>query len=247
MSGGIISKTKAHIFRQLVDMTFIVFFCFIQLPVYLHAQECQPSFAEDITVSDAEIKELSGGGIVVRERKSCSSVGMTYEAIGYLKGTLDDYQRVLAKYEDYPLFMPSIKNLDVKEKYEDGSLNDYTIELPLGMQKRYRLKTKISKTPQRLELRWKLQPRPDLKPGDTIKDSSGNWVIENLAEQNGYVRVLYHLYTDPGFVPPGTGWIVRTLTKNDLPCLLRATEKRVQMLYPRVESKSNDFVISTLK
>jgi hypothetical protein len=45
------------------------------------------------------------------------------------------------------------------------------------------------------------------------------------------VLAWYHVYTDPGKIPTGFGWIVNILTKGSMPDILRNTDKRVKSLY----------------
>jgi hypothetical protein len=63
---------------------------------------------------------------------------------------------------------------------------------------------------------------------ETIRDTSGYWRIEAQSENKSLT--LYHLYTDPGPIPFGLGWIVDVLSKNSVPQVLLQTKDRTEEL-----------------
>jgi hypothetical protein len=52
-------------------------------------------------------------------------------------------------------------------------------------------------------------------------------MIRQDAEQKDHLLVLYHVYTDPGPIPLGLGWIVQILSEKSVPKTLSQTRKRL--------------------
>jgi hypothetical protein len=123
--------------------------------------------------------------------------------------------------------MPNVSRTDVVERHGNEAVIDYTLTLPLDKVKKYRLKISLSDPASGCSLiRWHLLKRPELHAEETIKDTTGYWRIE---ERNPHGSlVLYHVYTDPGPVPFGLGWIVDILSKNSVPQALLRTKARAE-------------------
>jgi hypothetical protein len=136
---------------------------------------------------------------------------------------------VLTDYEKYPDFMPNVSQVELVEKKGNTAILNYTLTLPLGKIKKYRLKL-IASEPnfQSALIKWQLLPWPELKPPETIKDTTGYWCIEKKVQNRSLV--LYHVYTDPGPIPFGLGWIVDVLSKNSVPEALLATKNRAEKI-----------------
>ena len=99
----------------------------------------------------------------------------------------------------------------------------------MGKIKKYRLEITASEpTTQSALIKWQLLPWPELKPQETIKDTTGFWRIEKKAQNKALV--LYHVYTDPGPIPFGLGWIVDVLSKNSVPEAFLATKIRAEKI-----------------
>ena len=71
-------------------------------------------------------------------------------------------------------------------------------------------------------------PRPGIAPEDTIADTHGHWRLAPWAKDRSKTEVRYEVYTDPGPVPTGFGWIVDALSKDSLPKTLEALRVRAR-------------------
>jgi len=63
---------------------------------------------------------------------------------------------------------------------------------------------------------------------NSIVDTWGQWVLSPLKNDPKTILVQYQVYTDPGYIPYGLGWIVEMVTKNNLPEILINTKKHVK-------------------
>lgn len=79
-------------------------------------------------------------------------------------------------------------------------------------------------------LKWHKLPWPELKGKETIADTKGYWLLKNYPEKKGHALVVYHVFTDPGHIPLGLGWIARLLTRDSIPDVVKKTRSRVYEL-----------------
>lgn len=195
-----------------------------------------PSPAEqagaEIVLSAAEKAKVEAMNVVVREIANPGKAGKTFEAIALIHGTVDEIYAVLQDRERYSEFVPNVSRVEVTDTTETLGRANFTLKLPLGKMKKYRVEYWSERKDAKLRMFWKLIPwvGPALPESDTIVDTTGYWSIQP-SEKDSYLLVLYHVYTDPGKIPTGLGWIVDILTKDSLPDLLKATRKRIETIY----------------
>jgi hypothetical protein len=184
----------------------------------------------DLGLTVEERSLLGKGKIVLREIPSPGRSGRTYEAIGLIQGTLGEAVSVLTDFERYPEFMPNVSAVTLCEQVRPCSVIETTLRLPLGIKKRYRLRyTVASDSPEGFELVWEKLPWPELKPNQTVADTSGFWLVRGF--ENGRLIVVYHVYTDPGRVPLGLSGIARALAKDKIPDGIVSLRERVRSVF----------------
>ena len=191
----------------------------------------KPIAAANIELVQQERELLSSGDVVLREVTNGKKGAKTFEAVGLIKATVSDVYQVLVKFEDYPKFMPNVSKCEVLKRTDDTAILNYTLRLPLGKVKKYRLSMTFQNEKSRATLKWKLIEWQGLKKSETIEDTTGYWLLEEYAEKAGHIIALYHVYTDPGPIPLGLGWIVDILTKNSIPDVMIKTRERVYATY----------------
>lgn len=191
-------------------------------PTLLHADNL-------ISLTASEEARITKGDTIVRDLASAVNSGRTFEAIGLIQANPGDVMQVLQDYEKYPEFMPNVSKIQIVEQRGAATVLNYTLTLPLGIVRKYRLKISPSAPgAQVVSLDWQLQKWPELKSEETITDTSGYWRIVEKGENKSLV--LYHVYTDPGPVPFGLGWVVDVLSKNSVPDVLKQTKQRTEKL-----------------
>ena len=187
----------------------------------------------DISYSDAEKAKFMRGGIVIKEVPNPSGYanGKTYEALGLMRGTMEQVFGVLADYEKYPQFMPNVESTRIESSEGKTSVVEYKLGLPMGQVKRYKLSLTAAREDAEAYINWHKVPWPELKDAETIVETTGSWLLRPFPERPGYLLARYHVYTDPGRIPTGFGWIVNILTKDSMPDIVKNTNKRVESLY----------------
>ena len=173
---------------------------------------------------------IARGKIIVRKISGHQKNAEEYEAIGLIEGTLREVSGVLTDYASYPEFMPNVKEISIRDSADEGFVVDHKLGLPMGIVKKYRLKYWAKSEANSVQLFWKKRPWPELKPSQTIVDTYGQWILEDLSGANDQVLAYYRVYTDPGKVPLGTGWIVDLLTKESIPNMFKGTRRRVKQI-----------------
>ncbi|MCX6568930.1 MAG: hypothetical protein NT147_07785 [Candidatus Aminicenantes bacterium] len=153
--------------------------------------------------------------IVLRDLPNPGRKGRTYEAIGSLQGSLDEAFAVLTNYVSYADFMPSVGAVRLCEATGPSSVVEVTLRLPLGVKKQYRLNYHWTRDDSGFELIWEKVPWPELKPSQTVVDTSGFWHVSKF--ENGGLLAVYHIYTDPGRVPLGLTGVAFRVARSKIP------------------------------
>ena len=170
------------------------------------------------------------GKVIVRKIAGHRKNVEEYQAIGLIEGTLQEVSGVLTNYKSYPEFMPNVKEASIRSSTDEGFVVDYKLGLPMGVVKKYRLRYRVKNEANRVQLLWKKLPWPGLKPKETIIDTYGQWILEDSPDKDNQVLAYYRIYTDPGKIPFGMGWIVDILTKESIPNIIKQTRRRVKQV-----------------
>jgi len=171
------------------------------------------------------------GKVVVRRVPGAEKNTEEFEAMGLIEGTLDQVSGVLGDYAKYPEFVPNVKEMVIKSSDDGAVVVDWQLQLPMGYVKKYRLKCWATREGDRVQRFWKKLPWPGLKLKETIVDTYGQWILEVFPGERPQVLAYYRVYTDPGPVPLGTGWIVDILSEQSVPNIIKRTRKRVKDLF----------------
>ncbi|MBN1290876.1 MAG: hypothetical protein JXB48_03475 [Candidatus Latescibacteria bacterium] len=181
----------------------------------------------DIKLTRDEKNLIEQGEVIVRELSSKDKKGKTVEAVGLIEATVDEVYRVLIKFEDYSTFMPHVSDVEIVQRDDSHAILNYALSLPLGKTKRYRLSKTYKYDGNTASMQWDLIDWPELKKSETIKNTTGYWLVKYYPEKKGYVIAVYHVYTDPGPIPLGLGWIADILSKNSVPEVVIKTREQV--------------------
>jgi ribosome-associated toxin RatA of RatAB toxin-antitoxin module len=162
------------------------------------------------------------------DQSKADSNGKTFAAGTILNAPVAKVCATIQAYEDYPSFMPNTAKAKVTRQADESALVDFTLNLPLGKVKKYRLKMTPKVSPATCNLSWKLQPWEGLKQEETIADTSGYWELTPLADNPAKTVVKYQVFTDPGPVPMGLGWIVDSMSKDSIPKMMDALRTKLR-------------------
>ena len=180
-----------------------------------------------ITLTSSEKDLLAQGEVIVRDLSTDQKAGKTVEAIGLIKADIDDVYQILLNFEAYNEFMPNVAEVAIFKKGSNYAILNYTNELPLNKVKKYRLDMSYQKKKNEAMLKWKMIEWPGLRKSVTINNTTGYWLLKNYPDKQNHIIALYHVYSDPGPVPLGLGWIVDILTYNSVPEIVINTRARV--------------------
>ncbi|MFZ6873561.1 hypothetical protein ACO0LF_16005 [Undibacterium sp. Di27W] len=156
------------------------------------------------------------------------SSGKTFAAGTILNAPVAKVCATIQAYEDYPSFMPNTAKAKVTRQPDETALVDFTLNLPLGKVKKYRLKMTPKASATTCNLSWKLQPWEGLKQEETIADTAGYWDLTAQAGNPNKTVVKYQVFTDPGPVPMGLGWIVDSMSKDSIPKMMDALRNKLR-------------------
>ena len=185
--------------------------------------------SRSIRLLPEEARLVERGEVVLRElaTREGESGATTVEAVARISAPRRIVVQVLTEYEQYPEFLPNVSRVEVLEQAGNRTVLNYTLSLPLGTIKKYRLRIDLRRAGKDLtRLGWEMVDWPGLPAEQTIEDTSGYWKIEQDRPEG--CLVLYHVSTDPGPVPFGLGWVVDMLRKNNVPEVVRATRERAE-------------------
>lgn len=175
-----------------------------------------------------DMRGLSDTKVALADVSQEGKPGKSFVAATIIDAPLQELCTLLQNYEAYPAFMPNTQSTRVSQTGASFSVIDVTLKLPMGKIKKYRLRMDPKTSALSCVLAWKLQPWPGLKQEETITDTVGSWQLMPAAAA-GKTVVKYTVYTDPGPIPFGAGWIVDSLSKDSIPQTLEALRKRAAM------------------
>jgi hypothetical protein len=172
-----------------------------------------------------DVRKLSETGVTLVETSKEGSPGKSFAAGTIINAPLETLCAAVQDYASYPSFMPNTESTTVAMTAGSQAVIDVTLKLPMGKIKKYRLRMEPSVTPEACKLSWKQLPWRGLKAEETIADTYGYWLF-TPGPSAGKTVVRYVVYTDPGPIPFGLGWIVDSLSKDSIPQTLEALRKK---------------------
>jgi hypothetical protein len=172
-----------------------------------------------------DLSHLSEKEVALAEVSKPGTPGKAFVAATIINAPLQDLCALIQNYDAYPAFMPNTQSTRVSQSGPSFSVIDVTLKLPMGKIKKYRLRMEPKSGADSCVVAWKLVPWPGLKQEETIADTTGAWQL-SAAPGQGRTVVKYSVYTDPGPIPFGAGWIVDSLSKDSIPQTLEALRKR---------------------
>lgn len=174
---------------------------------------------------------IISGEVVINRVADLGVNEQEHEVIGIIEGTVEQVAGVLTDYKNYPEFMPNVKEITIRNSDDGGTVVDHKLVFTMGFVKKYRLQFRSKNEENRRQIFWKKLPWPGVKDKETVVDTYGQWILENLPGSDNKALAYYRVYTDTGSVPFGIGWLVEPLTKKSFQDMFEGTRKRVAELY----------------
>jgi len=193
------------------------------------AESPRPGPNREVALSPEERALILKGKIVLRNLPNPGRKGRTYEAVGILQGSLDEAFAVLTDFGGYADYMPNVAAVRVCDVTGPHAVVEVKLHLPLGVKKQYRLRYTSARDDSGFEVSWQKLPWLELKPSQTVVDTSGFWSVR-MFEDRGLLAV-YHVYTDPGHVPLGLTGVAQSVARSKIPAGISKLRERMQSLY----------------
>lgn len=159
------------------------------------------------------------------ETTKAGSAGKSFVATTIIAAPLTKLCGIIQDYPSYPSFMPNTASTVVSSTGPAHAVIDVTLTLAMGKVKKYRLRMEPKASAESCVVAWKMLPWPGVKQEESIADTTGAWQL-TPAPGGGKTLVKYTVFTDPGPIPFGLGWIVDSLSKDSIPQTLNALRKR---------------------
>lgn len=172
-----------------------------------------------------DIAKLTETEVALADVSKAGQPGKSFMAATIINAPLPTLCAMIQDYAAYPSFMPNVDKVAVVRK-EDGAQVDMTLKLPLGKVKKYRLRMEPKASAAQCQLSWKMLPWPGVAAEEAIADTTGYWLLAPHAAEKNKTTVRYMVYTDPGPVPMGLGWIVDSMSRGSMPKTLEALRQR---------------------
>ena len=172
-----------------------------------------------------DLRHLSDSAVALADVSQPGSAGKSFIAATIINAPVQELCTLIQNYEAYPGFMPNTQSTKVSQHGPSFSVIDVVLKLPLGKIKKYRLRMEPKASAESCTVAWKLVPWQGLKQEETITDTTGSWQLTRGAAA-GKTIVKYTVYTDPGPIPFGAGWIVDSFSKDSIPQTREALRKR---------------------
>lgn len=196
----------------------------MQLARVLFLLSLNPLISGGASATTIDFATLADKEVRVVDVSKPGSPGKSFIAATVINSPVQDVCAVLQQYDSYPAFMPNTQSTVVSQKAATHSVIDVTLKLRMGKIKKYRLRMEPKVSAGSCVLAWKQLPWPGLKQEETIADTNGQWQLTPMGA--GKTAVRYSVYTDPGPIPFGLGWIVDSLSKDSIPQTMEAVRKR---------------------
>jgi len=189
-----------------------LFYHYILLLLFLFAYSETPHF-DLFELNDKIIEEIEQGKIITIKTNKDFGKAEHYQVYGIIDANIETVFNAVQNFDNYPEFMP---RFDYVEKIENSdNINTYifNILLPLSIKYKYKIKSKDYMGKTSAWLAWETIPWEE----NSIKETWGQWYLKPYENSDNKTLVQYQIYTDPGYIPFGFGWIVDALTKKSLP------------------------------
>ena len=167
---------------------------------------------------------LINGEVVVIHTTPDFGDGEHFQAYILIEAPIEDIFAVVSNFSEYNQFMPRVQDVLTTNLENSDPLFTYIIDLPLGLEYKYRISINTFTSDSLNWLSWQMKDWDE----NSIADTWGQWVLTPIENDPETILVQYQAYTDPGYVPYGLGWVVDMVTKNNLPEILMNTKKRVK-------------------
>ncbi len=192
------------------------------------------SYSLQVTTAKAtqsQLERTMKGETILKEVKipKDKKEGKMFTALTMMDASVDEIYRLISNFKEYPHFMPDMERIVMLEDHPNSAKVTFILGLPLGISKKYRIQAEFKNNHGKTAyLKWKKFPWKGLKSSETIRDTEGYWYLSPHPLDKEKTLVKYRVYSDPGDVPFGFGWLVDYMTKKSLPAVFKNTKEKLK-------------------
>jgi ribosome-associated toxin RatA of RatAB toxin-antitoxin module len=198
--------------------------CSIGLVALLLA--CQVSADTSTDELDANVKaRIERDEIVVRSYQESGHEWKTLHGFALVESEPDDILQVLMDFDAYAALTPVVEEVEIIEEEERTAILGVSLQKMAGVVTRYRVRMTLAEDSVRKRLDWEKVEWEEAE--HTIRSTVGYWQVEPYAGAPGSSLLTYHVYSDPGPVPLGFGWIVDWMASRNVPPTIENVRARV--------------------
>jgi ribosome-associated toxin RatA of RatAB toxin-antitoxin module len=126
--------------------------------------------------------------------------------------TAEELFYIITDYENYPEFLPEVKDCTIVKDLGDRKLVEYQISLI----KSFNYRLWMNEDWDTKKVTW------EFNSGDLFKQSTGSWILEDV---DGRCKATYEVDAKVKMFVPGA--ITKKLVSVNLPSMMKAYEKRL--------------------
>ena len=199
---------------------------FLLLHIGIGAAVLSVAAAPTTPSKDLDPATLAETKITLVDLSDATQSGRTFLAGTIIDAPLPTVCALIMDFSRYPEFMPNTDQAVVVRTHTDHTVLDMRLKLPLGKIKRYQLRMQPTVTARSCRLAWTMLASKDIPTEERIADTRGSWKLSAHPSEARKTVVQYFVYSDPGPVPFGLGWIVDAMGRESLPKTLEALRRR---------------------
>lgn len=182
------------------------------------------SFAEPLEapkLTDAEVKKLDAGEMVLRDKKPTDGKGVAAISMGVIDARTSEVWPVVRDCQHFSKFMPRTKKSEVLD--ENGEkLCSVELQMPWPIINLLAVsRSALTEQGNRYRREWSLVR-------GTYHRNTGSWVLVPWGDDGNKTLVVYTLDSDPAVIIPDG--ILRAAQTGSLPDVFKAIRKRVEVL-----------------
>jgi len=178
------------------------------MPLFLGVLCCLAVPLPVLGVANVQVKAVDPGQGKLKE----------VQATAYLAAPPAKIWKALTDYHSYKTFMPRVASSQLNSRNGNQVIATMKLELPIPFRGTW-YTNQFDENPAAMSLSWRM-----LK--GSLKHNEGSW---RLKPQAAGTFVTYTVRTDPG-VPLIPKWVIETVTKQTIPSIFEALEKRANSL-----------------
>jgi hypothetical protein len=183
--------------------------------------------ADTSNALDANVKaRVERDEIVIRSYQEPGHKWKTLHGLALIESEPNEVLQVLMDFDGYAALTPVVEEVEIIEEEERTALLGFSLQKMAGQVTRYRVRMTLAEDSVKKRLDWKKVEWEE--PEHTIRSTVGYWQVEPYAGVPGSSLLTYHVYSDPGPVPLGFGWIVDWMASRNVPSTIENVRSRVR-------------------